>query len=589
MRIETIRKITLAGPFDAIAVLLIAISIVLTSPFFHYHESYRRLLIITFSGIGAWWIFNERLMFLLREKFLLKSKYLIKSSELVIAEHDKTAQQNALLFGYTADEGKPVYISYDFLMRHVWILGQSGVGKTVLGTNLMFQQIVKGGGLLFIDGKMNGDDLQTMYQICKWAGREQDLLVINPGKPELSNSYNPILYGDADEVASRLLSLIPSSEDSPGADFYRQSTKQAITTLIAALQETGLAYNFMDLSILLLNGKALLYVESLLVRDKTDSPITNQYRLFLDRYKTVSNKGVTTIDVDRLKDILGGMAGRLYDFGTGTFGEVLNTYTPDVNLFEAIRANKVIYVMLPTMGKNEQAQNFGKMVIGDLRTALSWVQALPEAQRPNPPFMVFADEAGSYVSQSWPRMFEQARSARIWLMPATQTQANFEAISKELEQMIIGNTWTKVFFKIGTPESAETAANIIGMERKASLTIAENTGRSESGQEIDSSPIKQAGDSAGITISQREEEVYRVHPDQLASLDMGQCIVSFGGDKLYNIRVPMLTLTPEFREQCGKAQLNYFDHQARKGLDLFKNINRWLSDVIKNDKVDEQG
>ena len=118
-------------------------------------------------------------------------------------------------------------------------------------------------------------------------------------------------------------------------------------------------------------------------------------------------------------------------------------------------------------------------------------------------------------------------------------------------------------------------------------TIAENTGRSESGQEIDSSPIKQAGDSAGITISQREEEVYRVHPDQLASLDMGQCIVSFGGDKLYNIRVPMLTLTPEFRQQCGKAQLNYFDHQARKGLDLFKNINRWLSDVIKNDKVDE--
>ena len=121
MRIETIRKITLAGPFDAIAVLLIAISIVLTSPFFHYHEPYRRLLIITFSGIGAWWIFNERLMFLLREKFLLKSKYLIKSSELVIAEHDKKAQQNALLFGYTADEGKPVYISYDFLMRHVWI------------------------------------------------------------------------------------------------------------------------------------------------------------------------------------------------------------------------------------------------------------------------------------------------------------------------------------------------------------------------------------------------------------------------------------------------------------------------------------
>lgn len=579
MRLETIRKMTLAGPADAVAVLLIATSLVLTSPFFSYDEFYRRFLIFALAGVGAWWVFNERFLFWVRERFIIRSKFTIRSSELVIPLNDRKAQENALLFGYTADEGKPVYLSYDFLMRHVWILGQSGVGKTVLGTNLMFQQIVKGGGLLFVDGKMNGDDLQTMYRLCKWAGREQDFLVINPGKPAMSNSYNPILYGDPDEVASRLLSLIPASEENPGADFYRQSTKQAITTLIAALQETGLAYNFMDLSILLMSGRALLYLESLLVRDKPNSQITDQFRLFLDRYKVVNKQGVS-IDVDQLKNVLGGMAGRLYDFGTGTFGEVLNTYTPDVNIFEAIQANKIVYVMLPTMGKNEQAQNFGKMVIGDLRTAVSWVQALPEPQRPNPPYMVFADEAGSYVGQSWPRMFEQARSARIWLMPATQTKANFQAISDELAEMITGNTWTKVFFKIGTPESAEAAAEIIGKYRKGTLTIAENTGKSESGLELDSSPIKQAGLNAGMTVSQREEEVYRVHPDQLGSLEMGQCIVSFGGDRLYNIKVPMISLSKEFQEQAGPARLNYYKHPDRKGLDLFRQVNRFVTDAI---------
>jgi len=189
--------------------------------------------------------------------------------------------------------------------------------------------------------------------------------------------------------------------------------------------------------------------------------VTHNFRLFLDKYKSTSAKGID-IDVNKLRDIFGGIAGRMYDFGTGTFGEVMNTYTPEANIFEAVKANKIVYVMLPTMGKNEQAQNFGKMVVGDLRTAVSWVQAMPESERPHPPYMVFADEAGSYVGQSWPRMFEQARSARIWLMPATQTRANFEAISKELEQMITGNTWTKVFFKMGTYETAEAAANIIG-------------------------------------------------------------------------------------------------------------------------------
>ncbi|RZU48114.1 TraM-binding TraD/TraG-like protein [Fluviicoccus keumensis] len=588
MRIETLRKITFAGPADAAALLLWGGGLVLSSSYFTFpSETLHQLSVGLCSAAGAWWLISERLLHGLRERFVLETKHAVRSSEILIAPDDIDAQENALLFGYTVDRGEPLFISYNFLMRHVWILGQSGVGKTVLGTNLMAQQIAKGGGLLFIDGKMNAADLNTMYQLCKWAGREHDLLVINPGNPSTSNSYNPILYGDPDEVASRLLSLIPSSENNPGADYYRQSAKQGITTLVAALQETRLAYNFIDLTILLLNGRALQHLESLLIRDAPSSPVTHNFRLFLDKYKTTSAKGVD-IDVNKLRDIFGGIAGRMYDFGTGTFGEVMNTYTPEANIFEAIKANKIVYVMLPTMGKNEQAQNFGKMVVGDLRTAVSWVQAMPEGNRPDPPYMVFADEAGSYVGQSWPRMFEQARSARIWLMPATQTRANFEAISKELEQMITGNTWTKVFFKMGTYETAEAAANIIGKTRQGAISIAQNRGHSASGLELNVSPVKQQGDSSALGITERDEEVYRVHPDQLTSLDMGECMVSFGGDRLYHIRVPLISVSPTLQEACGETQVNHFHLPSRKGINLFSDINRWLSDMVMNRAGNEE-
>ena len=107
----------------------------------------------------------------------------------------------------------------------------------------MFQQIQRGGGLAFIDGKLAGDDIETIYQYCCWAGREQDLLILNPGTPSMSNTYNPILRGDPDEVASRILSIIPSTENNPGADHYKQSANQGITTIVAALQAAGLAYN----------------------------------------------------------------------------------------------------------------------------------------------------------------------------------------------------------------------------------------------------------------------------------------------------------------------------------------------------------
>ncbi|MFX6803998.1 hypothetical protein ABTH20_21305, partial [Acinetobacter baumannii] len=65
------------------------------------------------------------------------------------------------------------------------------------------------------------------------------------------------------------------------------------------------------------------------------------------------------VDIKRMRETFGGIGGRMYMFGTGSFGKVLNTYTPEIDLFEAIKSNKIIYVALPTMGKNEAASNFG--------------------------------------------------------------------------------------------------------------------------------------------------------------------------------------------------------------------------------------
>ena len=203
MRIETLRKITFAGPADAAAILLLGGGLVLSCSYFTFPSEAIRLLSVGLcSAAGAWWLISERLLHGLRERFVLETKHPVRSSDVLIAPDDHGAREGALLFGYTVDRGEPLFISYHYLMRHVWILGQSGVGKTVLGTNLMAQQIAKWGGLLFIDGKINAADLNTMYQLCKWAGREHDLLVINPGNPVTSNSYNPICPSSCSQAKS---------------------------------------------------------------------------------------------------------------------------------------------------------------------------------------------------------------------------------------------------------------------------------------------------------------------------------------------------------------------------------------------------
>lgn len=82
-----------------------------------------------------------------------------------------------------------------------------------------------------------------------------------------------------------------------------------------------------------------------------------------------------------------------------------------------------------------------------------------------PPFVCFADEMGLYVMPGISRAFEQARCAGVMVIPAFETFANLASVSPEFEEMIIGNTWTKCFFKLGSIGSATKAADVIGRER----------------------------------------------------------------------------------------------------------------------------
>ena len=475
--------------------------------------------------------------------------------------------------GYCADSGRPLVVPWEKWMRHAFVIGQSGVGKTVMGEWIMKQQIDAGGGLLWIDGKLDTDNLTSLRNMCAWAGRESDLLVINPGNPAMSNSYSPILYGDADEVSSRVLSLMPSAQNNPGADYYRQSANQAVTTIIGAIQKTGRAYNFIDLTILLQNQRALAWLESL-VPEASDE--RKQLSIFLEQFKTANKDGVVNIDMKKVKDIFGGVSGRLFQFGSGNFGKVTNTYTPEVNLFDAIRNNKIVYVMLPTMGKQEAASNFGKMVVGDFRTAISWTQALPKDQRPWPPFLAFFDEAGSYLTDAFSRMFEQSRSAHLVMLPAVQTMANLESISDELREMVIGNTWNKMFFKIGTGDTGEQVADLIGKEMQTAYSLSVSDGH---GRQINPSGgnVTGASSSDSFGYSEREEEDYKVTPDNLRELGLGEAIITYGGDKVYHVKIPRVQFSKEFTKGLGPVKLNHARPRFVRGLDLFKDVDKWLS------------
>jgi hypothetical protein len=598
VNIEDFYRIRLGGSADTLALLCLIVAGLFTAPPLAV-TALSPILPMLLSAAGVAWI-AYRVVTSSISRNVLKTELEIVSSEsparldpgsselYVPMERRQRRAVRGLLFGYTTDRGEPVFVDDDSLMQHVFIIGQSGVGKTVAASLLMFQQIQRGGGVMFIDGKLDAKNIEAIYHYCCWCGRTQDFLVINPGDPDNSNTYNPVLNGDPDEVASRILLLIPSTEDNPGADHYKQEANQGLVTLISALQAAGWAYTMIDLSVLLTNGKALQDLERRLINSSPRSEATKNYRLFLDKFRIPANdKGGQggEIDIAKLKNTFGGVGGRLFVFGTGKFGQIMNTYTPDVDMYEAIRKNKVIYVALPTMGKSQAAQNFGKIVVGDMRTAVSWIQALPEQDRPDPPFLCFFDEAGAYIGESWPRIFEQARSAKLILMPAVQTFANFKAVSEELAEMVTGNTWTKIFFKIGTQESALEAAELIGMEMSRIQTVTESDSHSKSTQFLKADPDFSGSAGSGLGQGQREQEDYRVSADDLKALDRGQCIMTYGGKDLYDLRIPMVKIDGAMAKRFGPVRINRYRRAFRQGADFFSD--KTLDRLLKQDKPEK--
>lgn len=529
------------------------ISHVLTSVPLPFYSAVKLGIAAAFGGSLAYLLYKATRGHRLQP--ILEGSAKVESSDPLCEEFSEPG----FLLGYTTDDGTPLYVPDALFMEHSMITGMTGQGKTVYGKFLMYQQIQRGGGLLFIDGKLDEDNIQDLYEFACFCGRKQDFLVINPGQPEKSNTYNPILYGDADEVASRILSLIPDTSGSAGSDHYKQSANQALTAFVGGLKEAGLDYNFLSLSLLTMNEPALEELMRLIRNSADDSPARKNLAMFLDQYakENVPDGKIDNLNTDlkKLKDVLGGIGSRMHQFGTGSFGKVLNSFNPEVNLYDTIRENKIVYVALPTMGKDVAAQNLGKMIVSDLRTAISWLQ-LNKQDRPKVPFLAFMDELSSYATDSLSVMFEQARSARVCLMPAIQTDSGLSRITEDFKERIVSNTAVKVFFKLASQDTALAASELIDYTKRVAKTETSSSSESTSGQALQIGPNKSASDSSGSSSGDREQEEYFVKPSQLKALEKGECIVLIG-QRVWNIRVPYLYFKPEVRKSIGPLQISH--------------------------------
>ncbi|HND86559.1 MAG TPA: hypothetical protein PLU50_12150, partial [Pseudobdellovibrionaceae bacterium] len=114
--------------------------------------------------------------------------------------------------------------------HHIHILGQPGVGKSVLLRNIYAKQIVSKEGLILIDLKADLKIREDFRALCSGAHRMNDFMIIDLSHPENSYGYNPLLFGNATELKDKLVGAFEWSEP-----YYKKISERVLLTLLLGL------------------------------------------------------------------------------------------------------------------------------------------------------------------------------------------------------------------------------------------------------------------------------------------------------------------------------------------------------------------
>ncbi len=415
-----------------------------------------------------------------------------------------------------------LYVTRDGMVRHEAVVGKTGSGKTKYMLARLAQQIRAGGGAFILDSKEEYDFRDELYSLCRSYGRESSFRCVNINNAAESHTYNPLLRGDAVAVASRFTDTVDVGANAT-AEHFRSQSNLALTAGLTPIKALDLAYNPRDLYILLSNPNAM---EWLLRQLPEKSAPRQSFDIWLEsfrQYDPVQKR--VRINTQMMRTQIGGVISRLFIYSVGEMGKVLSSYSPEVDLLEAIDNRQIVYFMIPSLDKSEAALAFARLFMSDLRSVLAQLFRRGKRHLPAIPHLTFMDEFGSYAMQLVAQLFEMGRSARVGLIPMFQTYANIKKVSEDFADQVMGNVELQTFLQLGDPNTCEWAATIFGeVLRKFRLESRGQT-RASGNTNLSLEVFHNMSKSRTESVTTREDYDYRVRPEEFSGLDIGQAFV----------------------------------------------------------------
>ncbi len=346
--------------------------------------------------------------------------------------------EQGLLIGYNEFRGvkKPIRITDTDRRRHIHIIGQTGVGKSVLQENLAYQDMMDGRGFAFVDP--HGDSVEALLSKVP-KERVEDVIYFNPSDMDNPIGLNMFEFDNPDQkdfLVQEAISMLYGLYDPGHTGIVGPRLEHIFRNAALLLMSDPKGGTFIDIPKVLIDQEfmksKLKYVTDQTVLDfwTKEWPASQKSNEAGEVISWVVSKFGPFVSNDAMRNIIG--------------------QTKSGFNIRDIMDNKKILLVNLSKGKmgDLNSRLIGIVFVMKFQAAAFARANVPEDQRED--FTLYVDEFQNFATDSFQTILSEARKYRLSLVLGNQFMTQ---LKEELREAIIGNVGTTITGRIGITDA----------------------------------------------------------------------------------------------------------------------------------------
>ncbi|MDL2363418.1 MAG: ATP-binding protein [Patescibacteria group bacterium] len=346
----------------------------------------------------------------------------------------RNVPEEGLLLGYNVFRGakKPIRLALGDRQRHMYVVGQTGTGKSTFLENIALQDMLSGNGFAFVDP--HGDVVEKLLSMVP-KERTEDVIYFSPADMEFPMGLNLFEYNNPDqkdfliqEALNMLYKLYDPQHQGIMGPRYEHLFRMAALTIMA----DPAGGTFIDIPKLFRDQQfvkqKLVHVTDPNVREfwLKEMPASQRSNDFGEVTSWFVSKFGAFLSNEMMRNIIG--------------------QTKSAFDLRDIMDNKKILLVNLSKGRTGELNSklLGMIFVMKFQAAAMSRSNIPEDDRVD--FSLYVDEFQNFSTDSFATIMSEARKFHLNLIVANQFTTQ---LTEEIRDAVFGNIGTIVSFRIG--------------------------------------------------------------------------------------------------------------------------------------------